>query len=356
MTHRPASDEGPLPFVCPRCRGPLAAESEAYHCPPCARRYPIVMGIPDFRLFPDPYISIEDDYRKAEALMERYESSRFRDLVTRYWAITPGVPGALVAEYVRGAMDGERRGRAAWATILSADAPAGRGRLLDVGCGTAGFLAAAASEFNTAVGLDIAFRWLIVARKRLEEAGGRNVTLVCACAEHLPFPDGAFDLVVGEDALDHVNDPQAFLREGARVLTPERGVFYLSTPNRYSLGPDPHVWVWGVGFLPVRLRDRYVRRRRGVPYGPIHPVSYLQMRRLLGGASLRIRRLLFPSLHGLDSRRLTGWQRAQVRVYGLVRRLPVLRESLRLFGPGFQILCRAGPARAAPPPSQSTPG
>jgi SAM-dependent methyltransferase len=344
MTHRPVEDEGPLRFVCPRCKGPLTTEPAAYRCPRCARRYPIVLGIPDFRLFPDPYISIEDDYSKAEALMKRDDSFRFEDLVSRYWAMTPGVPAALVAEYVRGAMEGERRGRAALTTILSADAPARCDRLLDIGCGTAGFLAAAAPEFGWAVGLDIASRWLVVARKRLEEAGVRNVTLVCGCAEHLPFPDGVFDLVAGEDVLDHVKDPQAFLREGARVLAPERGVFYFSTPNRYSLGPDPHVWVWGVGFLPPGLRDRYVRLRRGIPYGPIHPVSYLQMRRLLRGASLGVRRLLFPSLHGVEGRRLTGWQRAQVRVYEIVRTLPVLREGLRLFGPGFQVMCRPAPA------------
>ena len=58
-------------FVCPACRGPVAREADAYVCAACPRRYPIVLGIPDFRLRPDPWISIEDDRAKGVALDAR---------------------------------------------------------------------------------------------------------------------------------------------------------------------------------------------------------------------------------------------------------------------------------------------
>lgn len=329
-----------IPYVCPQCKAALSEVPSAYRCRECQRQYPIVMGIPDFRLFPDPYISIEDDYRKAAALAESYHHLDFPLLVERYWEITPGLPQVLVRQYVRSALDSRERSLRTWRVIDAIDGPGGRNRLLDVGCGTAGFLAATGPVFARAVGLDIAFRWLIVARKRLEEAGLKNVDLVCGCAEHLPFPDGIFDLVVAEDALDHTRDQQAFMRESARVLKVHTGVFYLSTPNRYSLGPDPHVWVWGVGFLPPRLRDRYVRWRRGISYGPIRPVSYVQLRRLLRIVSFRQCRVILPELRGLDQLNLSPWQRTQARLYEFVRGMPWLRPALRFVAPGFQVLCR----------------
>ncbi len=329
-------------YVCPQCRSSLAISPQAYHCLSCNRRYPIVLGIPDFRLFADPYISIEDDYRKAKALAERSAEMTFAELLAYYWEMTPGVPRPLVRQYVRGALQHGERSRATWAMIRTIDGPTGRTDLLDIGCGTAGFLAAVAPAFSSAVGIDIAFRWLIVARKRLEESQVRNVALICGCAEYLPLPHGAFDLVVAEDVLDHARDQEASVREGARVLR-RGGVFYVTTPNRYSLAPDPHVWVWGVGFLPPRLRDRYVRWRKGVPYGPIRPVSYLALRRLLGSAGLRRCRTVWPDLAGREWQGLSQWQRAQLSLYGLARKTPVLRHVLRVIGPVLHILSRKVP-------------
>ena len=43
------------------CRDRLEVAGEAYRCAPCARTYPLHGGIPDFRVFPDPYLSPEED-------------------------------------------------------------------------------------------------------------------------------------------------------------------------------------------------------------------------------------------------------------------------------------------------------
>lgn len=331
-----------LRYVCPRCKAMLAEEPESYYCYLCQRRFPILLDIPDFRLFPDPYISIEDDHRKGLALAEYYDDLDFRELVARYWEMTPATPRELAQQYVHGALRHYTRSRNAWAMIQSIIRPNERGALLDVGCGTGGFLTAAGPAFARVVGVDIAFRWLVIAKKRLEESGINNVFLICACAEHLPLPDGAFDLLVAEDVLDHTRQPEAFLCEGARVLK-GGGVVYLSTPNRYSLAPDPHVWVWGVGFLPPSLRDRYVRWRRGIPYGPIRPVSYITLRRILRSALFRGCRTVWPDLAGLEEQRLSRWQRAQLWLYELVRKTPGLRHVLRLIGPAFHVVCHKVP-------------
>jgi SAM-dependent methyltransferase len=326
-------------YVCPQCRSSLAESPEAYHCHSCGRRYPVVLGIPDFRLFADPYISIEDDYRKGQFLAERAAEMKFADLLAHYWEITPGVPRPLISQYVQGALRHHERSRATWAMIQSAESLTSRGSLLDVGCGTAGFLAAVAPAFSSAVGIDIAFRWLVVARKRLEELQVRNVALVCACAEALPFPAAAFDLVTAEDVLDHTRHQEASVQEAARVLR-GGGVLYVTTPNRYSLAPDPHVWVWGVGLLPPGLRDRYVRWRKGIPYGPIRPVSYLALRRLLKSAALRRCRILWPDLAGFRRASLSRWQRVLLLGYTFVRKAPVVRSILLVIGPVVHVLCR----------------
>ena len=99
-------------FCCPQCRGPLSASSAAYRCSACPREYPIVYGIPDFRLYPDPYISFEAEYQKAGQLAEQAERLSFDALVRYYWEITPDTPRAATERYVQYALSGEERGQA----------------------------------------------------------------------------------------------------------------------------------------------------------------------------------------------------------------------------------------------------
>jgi SAM-dependent methyltransferase len=65
-----------------------------------------------------------------------------------------------------------------------------------------------------------------------EEAYGRaGVSFVHYDGGRLPFPDGAFDLVIAFQVLEHVDDPQALLREASRVARPGAPVL-VATPNR----------------------------------------------------------------------------------------------------------------------------
>ncbi len=57
-----------------------------------------------------------------------------------------------------------------------------------------------------------------------------------ADAARLPARDGAFDLYVSFETLEHVDDDRSLLREAKRVLAPG-GVFLCSTPNRDFLSP-----------------------------------------------------------------------------------------------------------------------
>lgn len=102
--------------------------------------------------------------------------------------------------------------RPLFAAVLDA-ARVGRGTsVLDVGCG-AGLALVLAAERGAAVsGLDVSPGLLGVARDRLPGADLRDGDM-----ESLPFPDAAFDAVVGVNAFQFAGDPRLALREAARV-------------------------------------------------------------------------------------------------------------------------------------------
>ncbi|SDO41977.1 pimeloyl-CoA biosynthesis protein BioC [Methylobacterium phyllostachyos] len=94
-------------------------------------------------------------------------------------------------------------------------APLADRRILDIGCG-AGTLAKRLAEDGAAVtGIDPGPAALAQARAAVPEA-----RFEAASGEALPFPDASFDGAVMLNALHHVPNPAAALREAARVLIP----------------------------------------------------------------------------------------------------------------------------------------
>jgi ubiquinone/menaquinone biosynthesis C-methylase UbiE len=93
-------------------------------------------------------------------------------------------------------------------------------RVLDVGCGP-GYLvrqlAARVPEAVELVGIDAAAAMVQTARTMADDSRIRFATAV---AEHLPYPDETFDLVVTTTSFDHWADQRAGLAECARVLVP----------------------------------------------------------------------------------------------------------------------------------------
>ena len=170
---------------CPRCRAPVEREGDSYRCTAADHRYPVVLGIPDFRLYEDPLIPLADDYRKGETLQAAAATRSFEELVAYYWTLPtyPPTPPDLSARFVQHVLSDPER-------IAGYLDHLGRGgALLDVGCGAGALLRAAQPRFDACVGADVGFRWLIVARRGLEEAG-LPADLICCGADHLPFEIG----------------------------------------------------------------------------------------------------------------------------------------------------------------------
>ena len=211
--------------------------------------------------------------------------------------------------------------------------------VLEVGCGTGGFLVEAVRRYEHVVGLDIAFRWLVIAKKRLDELGLR-VPLICACAEHLPFKNNAFDLIAAEAVLEHVRDQKVMLRECSRV-TSASGMVFAVTANRYSLTSEPHVRVWGVGFLPRSWMKPYVKLVKGVSYEHIKVLSARELNRLLRHCRLHDYRILLPSIPEEEAKHFSGVERLQLIIFNFLKRLPLLRSVLYLVVPLFTVIAFA---------------
>jgi ubiquinone/menaquinone biosynthesis C-methylase UbiE len=96
---------------------------------------------------------------------------------------------------------------------------------LDAGCGDGRYLAALADELpERRAGFDLSERILATARRRVS-ADFRQGNL-----EAIPFADGAFDLVLCSQVIEHVLDADAAVAELARVLRPA-GTLIISTDN-----------------------------------------------------------------------------------------------------------------------------
>jgi demethylmenaquinone methyltransferase/2-methoxy-6-polyprenyl-1,4-benzoquinol methylase len=100
--------------------------------------------------------------------------------------------------------------------------PASPAKVLDVASGTAGVALQLASRTSAdVVGVDLTMGMLAQGHKNVAAAGmNRRVQLVAGRAEQLPFPDRTFDALTFTYLLRYVDDPQATLRELARVVKP----------------------------------------------------------------------------------------------------------------------------------------
>jgi SAM-dependent methyltransferase len=316
------SGDAPPPFVCPACRGALdhhLGAEEHHRCLACGRSYPVVIGIADFRLRPDPWIGLEADREKGMALEAETVDADFESTVRAYWRRTPGTPREQAERFTGYVVSAEPRAAEWLATVSSGDAPGGW--WLDVGCGTADLVLAGIRRGQRMIGIDIAFRWLVVARRRLQRAGV-TAPLVCCNGEHLPFPDRSFRRVVSLGTLEHSLDANAIVAESARVLQPN-GRLHVRTVNRYSLLPEPHVGVWGVGFVPRRWADAYVHWRSGQRYEHHRPLSAREIGRAARACGLRDVRVNASALLSADRARL-GALAAVAPAYEVARRTPAV--------------------------------
>lgn len=95
----------------------------------------------------------------------------------------------------------------------------------DYGCGNMPYRSLISPHVERYLGFDLGDN--PHAHGRLRDDGG------------LPLDDGAADLVISSQTLEHVDDPERYLKECRRVLS-ARGLLLLSTHGVWRYHPDPH--------------------------------------------------------------------------------------------------------------------
>ena len=103
--------------------------------------------------------------------------------------------------------------------------------VLDIGCGAGGKTVFYASKgVEVIYGLEILEKYRAEAQELAQEKGlADKFRFVCKDASETGFAAGFFDTVIMNDAMEHVDDPEAVLRECLRILKPD-GKIYLNFP------------------------------------------------------------------------------------------------------------------------------
>jgi len=113
-----------------------------------------------------------------------------------------------------------------------AEATGGK-RLLDLGCGTGFITTLAQPYFEEVYGIDITPAMLDLAACKYRDMGIKNIELIEAPSDDLPFPDSHFDVVTAYVFLHHLPSLKPTFKETYRVLK-DGGVFYSDLdPNYY---------------------------------------------------------------------------------------------------------------------------
>jgi len=68
-------DEGPIHYVCPKCKSRLKAQPETYTCEPCTMQYPIIDGIPIL-------ISYQDKLKKFRSYLDHKKKQDAKKFIT----------------------------------------------------------------------------------------------------------------------------------------------------------------------------------------------------------------------------------------------------------------------------------
>ena len=209
-------------------------------------------------------------------------------------------------------------------------------RILDVGCGVGTYVRAFRRFSQGVHGVDID-------GEKLAEVSTELPNLGVAVAEALPYADGAFEVVLSHEVIEHVVDDRQAVAEAVRVLqSPEPGVgrpggrLVIFAPNR--LYPfETHGVYWRgsyragniplVNYLPGRWRER------DCPH--VKAYTRRDLRQLLEGLSVRVvaHTQIFPGYDKVVRRRPTlgRWLRratyflegTPLRIFGLSHLLVV---------------------------------
>jgi len=158
--------------------------------------------------------------------------------------------------------------------VLKVTSNRGNTAVLDVGCGDGCLLLKL--EGGVKVGMDLSTTRLNRARSRVPDA-----SFVHGDAEHLPFRESSFDLVMCLDVLEHLHNPQRCVRD-LESSSREGGIILISIPNERLLS------------FSRFLTAKYPFSLRG--HGHVHSIKPTEVAKFFNGAKLSLIRKIPATL------------------------------------------------------------
>lgn len=128
-------------------------------------------------------------------------------------------------------------------------------RILDLGSGRGKFVVDMTRRGAEVLGFEKNPEYVTIAKARLSEEG-LSADIVQGEAEALPFADEEFGFINMAELIEHVEDPEAVLKEAYRILK-KGGSIYISVPNRFGM-KDPHYHLYVVNWLPRSWSGRFI--------------------------------------------------------------------------------------------------
>lgn len=170
----------------------------------------------------------------------------------------------------------------------------GRGRALDLGCGTGVITVSLAERGFDVVGVDHSPDMLAIAEQKL--ARGRTVgsyRLMTGDVRDLPFDSAEFDCVTCQGLLHHLEDIRPCIGELARVLKPG-GFFYVSEP---CVDETPLKRIGASLWHLMRSRPEF--HEDDIPESVEAPVDAGELRLVLADSGLRFKTVFLTHLEPL---------------------------------------------------------
>ncbi len=320
-------------FCCPHCHSDLVERESVVNCLGCKREFEKVCGIPDLRVTGDSWIDFGEDIVTARQLAVMDGS--LEELVRSVYARRDGWDAARIERRTREVLSAPGRMAPEVDGWLNGTC-FGEGPLLDLGCGAGTLLAALAESGKNGIGIDVSLTWLVVAKRLIEERGGKP-ELAAAMGESLPLRSGAVSGVVSLDVIEHVRAPAAYLREINRVVRSE-GKFAISTPNRFSLTAEPHVFVWGVGWLPRPWQSGFVSWRSGKTYDDTVLMSSAELARKIRTNTDFDYRIIIPTVPKEHISEFAKSKAVVAKLYNQVASFALFRWALLVVAPFFRVV------------------
>lgn len=119
------------------------------------------------------------------------------------------------------------------------------GRILDVGCGSGGFLLMMKNCGWETAGVEIS-------AEACNAANRHGLNVHCGQVEDAPLPDASFDVIVLSQSLEHLYSPKSALRAAHRLLKSD-GVLIIGVPNCEGIDQRLFRENWHAWDLPRHL-------------------------------------------------------------------------------------------------------